>query len=265
MAKSELLRFLVLLLGSFMLINISKADTTALMIFISEGLPKEAIENYKKEAEKFGGVLLLQGLVRGSFEATKEFLGKGGSLQIDEDAFDIYKIKVVPTIVLAKEEDGELIYDRIEGNMNIAAALNIFKSRGDLPDLADRYFQGDAKYLYAQNLDVVEQNDLQGDFLDEEAIMRQLKSIEKANRAPSREELLEFMDNFDEQKHEQSRSNNAQNKKDGIKSKKEVIEFMDSFDASKYQQESSGQDQKSTEELINYINEFEQRGGKNGK
>jgi hypothetical protein len=65
--------------------------------------------------------------------STKDFvLGFDGIVQIQEDAFDNYKVSVVPTIVLAKEEGGKLTFDKVSGNISIFSALEIFSYIGDM-------------------------------------------------------------------------------------------------------------------------------------
>jgi type-F conjugative transfer system pilin assembly protein TrbC len=76
----------------------------------------------------------MRGLVNSSFISTKDFvLGFDGSVQIQEDAFDNYKVLVVPTIVLAKEdENGKLTFDKVSGNISIFSALELFAQDGDM-------------------------------------------------------------------------------------------------------------------------------------
>jgi type-F conjugative transfer system pilin assembly protein TrbC len=139
--RTLVLRTLVLyILMLFFSVNCF-ANTAQIVVFISSSLPKKVIENYVTEAKKYKAVLVMRGLKEDSFIKTKDFVinsGKDAGVQINEDAFSLYNIKYVPTIVLAKEIDYgdssncDVVYDKVEGNITITGALRLFEKDGDL-------------------------------------------------------------------------------------------------------------------------------------
>jgi len=115
--------------ASFKEDTVKQAVKPTLIVFISSSIPRESLKNYTLEAKKYENIVfLMRGLVNSSFISTKDFiLGFDGSVQIQEDAFDNYKVLVVPTIVLAKEdENGKLTFDKVSGNISIFSALKTF-------------------------------------------------------------------------------------------------------------------------------------------
>ena len=114
---------------------IKQAVKPTLIVFISSSIPRASLKNYALEAKKYENIVfLMRGLVSSSFISTKDFvLSVDGSVQIQEDAFDNYKVLVVPTIVLAKEdENGKLTFDKVSGNISIFSALELFAQDGDM-------------------------------------------------------------------------------------------------------------------------------------
>ena len=97
--------------------SIKQSVKPTLIVFISSSMPRESLKNYTLEASKYENIVfLMRGLVNSSFMSTKDFvLGFEGGIQIQEDAFDNYSISVVPTIVLAKEDErGKLTFDKVQ-------------------------------------------------------------------------------------------------------------------------------------------------------
>jgi type-F conjugative transfer system pilin assembly protein TrbC len=118
---------------------IKQAVKPTLIVFISSSIPRESLKNYTLEAKNYNNIVfLMRGLVNSSFISTKDFvLSVDGIIQIQEDAFVNYNISVVPTIVLAKEdENGKVIFDKVSGNISIFAALEIFSYSGDMSNEA---------------------------------------------------------------------------------------------------------------------------------
>ena len=115
--------------------TIKQVVKPTLIVFISSSMPRASLKNYALEAKKYENIVfLMRGLVNSSFISTKDFvLGFDGSVQIEEDAFVNYKVLVVPTIVLAKEdENGKLTFDKVSGNISIFSALELFAKDGDM-------------------------------------------------------------------------------------------------------------------------------------
>lgn len=119
-----------------------------LMVFVSSSMPVSVLQTYVKEGGKYNAILVFKGLPDNSFKSLANLVklvqeeGSKNSMQIDEEAFDRYKVTEVPVIVLSKEENGKLLesskltFDKIRGNIGIKAALHKFSEQGELKDLA---------------------------------------------------------------------------------------------------------------------------------
>jgi len=127
----------------------------ALRVFVSSSMPVSLLKSYAYEAKKYGATLVFKGLPQDSFkELSKLVLAMNdGSLeednnmsgvQIDDEAFDRFKVTSVPSILLSDESTCEtpdlckLAYDKIDGNLEIEVALQKFAKEGDMKDAADR-------------------------------------------------------------------------------------------------------------------------------
>lgn len=147
----------------------SPATRATLKIFVSSSMPKNLLKAYHAKAVKHGGTLVFKGLPGGSFrELTKLVLsiaekGEIGSMQIDDEAFDRFAVKSVPSILLIKEQDylsrcvreqtcevsdgidtnDQVIYDKITGSIGVKAALEKFVANGDLSQDAKRLLEND--------------------------------------------------------------------------------------------------------------------------
>jgi type-F conjugative transfer system pilin assembly protein TrbC len=124
-------------------------DNTRLRIFVSSSMSLNLLRSYYKEAQRYGGHLVFNGLPNGSF---KELLRLAqeivegndiGGLEIDDEAFKKFKATEVPAIVLSKEVDSlfdvegaSTRYDSIQGAVSIKYALEEFAIRGDLKEEA---------------------------------------------------------------------------------------------------------------------------------
>lgn len=119
-----------------------------LQIFVSKSMPKQLLRAYAKEASRYDGVLVFRGLPEGSFRQLIALVMDISdasfpcAMQIDDEAFKAYDIKAVPTIVLSKpasifDEQREISnFDKLQGNITIKYALELFSSGGDLASLA---------------------------------------------------------------------------------------------------------------------------------
>jgi len=134
----------------------SPRQFAGLYIFVSTSMPKPLLKAYLKEANKYGGVLVLKGLPQGSFKELTKFVidltGNNGDLQeiaaniqIDDEAYERFKVVSVPTIVLSKEDDyhpnqtSNLKFDKMVGNVGIKYSLEEFSSSGELATQALEY------------------------------------------------------------------------------------------------------------------------------
>ncbi len=119
-----------------------------LQIFVSDSMPKQLLKAYAMEARRFNGVLVFCGLPDGSFVKLTDLVieisdaNDNLAMQIDDEAFRIFDVKIVPTIVLSKpnsmfdEQITREKFDKVEGNISIKDALELFASNGDVAILA---------------------------------------------------------------------------------------------------------------------------------
>lgn len=120
-----------------------------LQIFVSSSMPISLLKSYTKEATKYNGVLVFRGLPEGSFYRLAKLVSdisgnnaEGIAMQIDDEAFKAFNVKVVPTIVLSKtasifsEQVKGGAFDKVGGNVTIRYALEVFAKEGDLKENA---------------------------------------------------------------------------------------------------------------------------------
>lgn len=127
----------------------TEEDGTRLRIFVSSSMSLNLLRSYYKEAQKYGGHLVFNGLPSGSFKELLKLaqeIVEGhdiGGIEIDDEAFKKFKAQQVPAIVLSKEIDSlfdvegvTTRYDSIQGAVSIKYALEEFATRGDLKEEA---------------------------------------------------------------------------------------------------------------------------------
>ena len=115
-----------------------------LQIFVSASMPRQLLKAYTREASRYDGVLVFRGLPHGSFKKFTDLVmdisdeKHPTAMQIDDEAFRGFDIKVVPTIVLSKpvsmfDEQTKIgKFDKVRGNITIKGALELFSNKGDL-------------------------------------------------------------------------------------------------------------------------------------
>jgi type-F conjugative transfer system pilin assembly protein TrbC len=122
-----------------------------LYVFVSTSMPKPLLKAYASEAKKYGGVLVFKGLPGGSFKELALLINELNTdpidtvnntslpgFQIDDEAFDRFKVSSTPTIILSTTSEYQpdatstVIYDKITGNVGIKYALEQFSSSGTL-------------------------------------------------------------------------------------------------------------------------------------
>ncbi|KHO02149.1 hypothetical protein JS61_07950 (plasmid) [Rickettsia felis] len=129
--------------------GVIEEDSTKLRILVSSSMSLNLLRSYYKEAQRYGGHLVFNGLPNGSFKEllklAQEIVGSSeiGGIEIDDEAFSDFKATQVPMIVLSQEEDslfnqeGAISqYDSIQGAVSIKHALEEFADRGDLKEEA---------------------------------------------------------------------------------------------------------------------------------
>ena len=120
-----------------------------LYIFVSTSMPKPLLKSYLQEANKYGGVLVLKGLPQGSFKELTKFVidltGNNGNLQdiaaniqIDDEAYERFKVVSVPTIVLSVDSEYHpnqtaiFQFNKMVGNVGVKYSLEEFSKSGEL-------------------------------------------------------------------------------------------------------------------------------------
>jgi type-F conjugative transfer system pilin assembly protein TrbC len=125
-------------------------------IFVSTSMPKPLLKSYLQEANKYGGVLVLKGLPQGSFKELTKFIidltannsnlqDIAANIQIDDEAYEKFKIVSVPTIVLSFDpeyhpnQSATFKFDKMIGNVGVKYSLEEFSKSGELAMQASRY------------------------------------------------------------------------------------------------------------------------------
>ena len=128
-------------------------DSSTLKVFVSSSMSTELLKTYVKEARRYGGVLVFNGLPGNSWVKLNNMImeivedQEGVGIQIDPEEFDRFNIKTVPAFVLIKEADwitgtseemaeDRVIYDKVTGNIGTEAALRLFAEQGELGAMA---------------------------------------------------------------------------------------------------------------------------------
>ena len=124
-------------------------DSVLLKVFISSSMSFELLKTYVRQAKRYGGVLVFNGLPGNSWVKLNKTVmeivedQEGVGIQIDPEEFDRFNIKTVPAFVLIKEADlitgtseemveDRVIYDKVTGNIGTEAALRLFAEKGEL-------------------------------------------------------------------------------------------------------------------------------------
>lgn len=130
-----------------------------LRIFVSKSMGISLLKEYVKESKKYGAILVLNGFPdKGSVRKLAQFIdkitdGEDAEIQIDDEAFKRYQVRAVPTFILTEEksvgyverESSKELFDRVEGNIGIKGALNMFAEHGELSYLAKSMMFGAVK------------------------------------------------------------------------------------------------------------------------
>jgi len=129
------------------------AKLNKLLIFISSSMPKESLTALDEQAKRAGGLLVLRGLINGSFKDTAAYItslsDKGISAIIDPRLFAMFNVGAVPTFVLKPDDSNPCfddkchytpIHDRVSGNITLEYALELISQNGaTAKDVASSY------------------------------------------------------------------------------------------------------------------------------
>jgi len=112
---------------------------TNLYIFVSLSMPKQGLIDLGKQAQRFGGVLVLRGLLEGSYKKTafylREFIEKTDiGVIVDPLLFKHYTIQTVPSVVLMSTSGKT--FDKIGGFISVKTALERMEREGELKEEA---------------------------------------------------------------------------------------------------------------------------------
>lgn len=121
-----------------------------LYVFVSLSMPMPGLLDLGKQAKAYGGVLVLRGLVEGSYRKTalklQSFIEqtKTGMI-VDPMLFRQYDIKTTPCVVLSPAPAAHLttsptttskVFDKVSGFIPIKTALEEIQKKGDMREIA---------------------------------------------------------------------------------------------------------------------------------
>ena len=100
------------------------ADSRQIYVFVSSSIPQKNLIEIMREAKAHEAAVVLQGLIKNSFEKTVKFLAEiiqksEYGVIIDPTLFEEYAIVRVPSFVIVRASG----YDKISGNITLKFAL----------------------------------------------------------------------------------------------------------------------------------------------
>lgn len=105
-------------------------EKETILVFVSFSMPDVSLLQLSDQLRKHNAIMVMRGIYKNSFKETKDKIMKmsknGLSINVDPGLFKSYKIEVVPTFVLIKD-DKEI--NRMSGNVSLKFAAK--KLRGD--------------------------------------------------------------------------------------------------------------------------------------
>lgn len=124
--------------------GVSLSFKPRLYVGVSLSIPLQGLMDLAKQAQRYGGVLVLRGLVQGSYKKTalalKTFIEQTGTgVLIDPLVFRQYAIRSVPTVVLVSPSGKS--FDTVSGFIPVQTALEKMAAEGDLKEDAQKLLQ----------------------------------------------------------------------------------------------------------------------------
>jgi conjugal transfer pilus assembly protein TrbC len=112
-----------------------------IIIFVSFSMPKELLLSYHKQAQLYGGRLVIRGLVENSFKKTIKAMDLGNKESLIADInprlFKDYEVTRIPMIVINhKDPSGGDKSDKFVGSVSLKYALEEASEKGDTKVLA---------------------------------------------------------------------------------------------------------------------------------
>ena len=129
-------------------------EKATLRVFVSSSMSEELLKSYVKAAGRYNAILVFKGLPKGSWQELSRIVAIMNDnndeiqIQLDDEAFNRFAVKSVPTFVLSKadrqfwQEGVEEIFDRVVGNIGISGALKLMAEKGDLAEIAREILEG---------------------------------------------------------------------------------------------------------------------------
>lgn len=113
------------------------SSTTGFLVFVSQSMPAASIRSIWQQVHLIGGRVLFRGLIGGTFKETQRYIEELGIVaDIDPPKFDEYRVAVVPTFVLFRND----IFDKVSGHISLFEVLEQLGKKGDLKEEAQRLF-----------------------------------------------------------------------------------------------------------------------------
>ncbi len=112
-----------------------KRPIAPLIAFVSFSMPEDSLKSILAQVDRVGGTVVLRGLVNNSFKDTATVVARlagenGPGFGVDPKLFAKYAITAVPAFIVP---DGETNFDKISGNISLAAALEAIINEGKNP------------------------------------------------------------------------------------------------------------------------------------
>ena len=129
-------------------------EKATLRVFVSSSMSEELLKSYVKAAGRYNAILVFKGLPKGSWQELSRIVALMNDnndeiqIQLDDEAFNRFAVKSVPTFVLSKadrqfwQEGVEEVFDRVVGNIGISGALKLMAEKGDLAEIAREILEG---------------------------------------------------------------------------------------------------------------------------
>ncbi len=121
--------------------NQQDLESKSLIVFVSFSMPKELLWDYHQQIRKYGGRMVIRGLVGNSFKKTiaKMKLDENRvlTLDINPKSFEEYGVKQVPTIVISNNK----YFDKFTGSVSISHALDQSNELGEAKIISAKYLE----------------------------------------------------------------------------------------------------------------------------
>jgi type-F conjugative transfer system pilin assembly protein TrbC len=125
--------------------NTTLKEQGQILLFVSSSMPATSLKEWFIQAQRFGAVVIIRGLVNNSLLATKAWLTSSieqiedkGGIEINPVAFEAFGITQVPAVVVttgklqcvSNEHCIAPPFDVVYGNMSLYEALHAIAERG---------------------------------------------------------------------------------------------------------------------------------------